>query len=78
MARVYIRLLSNGISELLKSAEMQAEITKAAGEISSRAGDGYEVGNMRIRGDRAAISVYAATSDAIKDNSDNNTLLRSL
>lgn len=77
MSKVKIELNSAGIQELLKSAEIQGYCEELAHEVAGRAGDGYEVDSM-VGKTRANASVYAATKEAIKDNLENNTLLKAL
>ncbi len=77
MSKVRIELNSAGIREMLRSAEMQALMGEKAAEVAGRAGDGY-ASDTYLTGGRAVASAFAESSEAIRDNLDNNTLLRSL
>lgn len=66
-ATVRIELLSDGIRELLMSQPIAAECEKAAHNIASRAGEGFEVlpaRQMGFGGGRIGYAVHAATYDA--------------
>lgn len=68
----------SGVRELLRSAEMMTVTEKYAKKIKSNAGsEGYEVSNFRGK-NRVNSSVRANTKDAIKDNLENNTLLKAV
>lgn len=76
MANVLIKLNNQGIQELLKSAEVVAELETHANKVLSRTGEGY---TSRYTGKtRANVSVYAETKEAYKDNLENNTLLKAV
>lgn len=77
MSKVKVVLNSAGIRELLRSEEMRAVLEEQASRISSRCGAGYEHDTYLTEG-RAVASVYAASDEAILDNLENNTILRSL
>lgn len=77
MSNVTIELNSAGIRELLLSAEMQGVVGEHATQIAERCGEGYEH-DIYLTPGRAVASVYADTKEAIKDNLDNNTILRNL
>lgn len=77
MAKVRIELNSEGVRNLLKSAEI-AEICRThAQEIAGRAGSGYEVTTYTGK-TRVNASVHAATDEAYRDNLKNNTLLKAV
>ena len=75
--KVRIELNSAGIREMLLSPEMQAVLGEKAAEIAGRCGEGYESDTYLTPG-RAVASVYAESKEAVKDNLDNNTILRNL
>ena len=75
--KVRIELNSAGIRELLLSAEMQAVLGEKAAEITGRCGAGYE-SDIYLTPGRAVASVFTEDPDALKDNLENNTLLRNL
>lgn len=77
MSKVTIELNSAGIREMLRSAEMQELLGDKAAEIAGRCGDGYE-SDTHLTPGRAVASVYSESRAAIKDNLDNNTILRNL
>ena len=62
---------------MLKSAELQEECRKYAGDIAGRAGAGYAV-ETRMYPERAGAVVKCATGAAIRDNLKNNTLLKAV
>ena len=72
-----IELNSEGVRELLKSAEMEAICLEQANAIAARAGDGYTVSTY-IGKTRVNASVITATSKAARDNLKNNTLLKAV
>lgn len=67
----------NGVRELLKSAELQAECLKYASGIQGRAGGGYAV-EARNYPERAGAVVKCETKESIRDNLKNNTLLKAV
>lgn len=77
MSKVEIVLNSAGIREMLRSAEMQALLGEKAAEIAGRCGEGYASDTYMTPG-RAIASVFTESREAIKDNLDNNTILRNL
>ena len=74
MSKVEIEINTENIGKLLKSGETEAMLKGLAGQIANRAGSGYESDSYMTQG-RVVASAYTATTDAIKDNSENNTLL---
>lgn len=62
---------------MLMSPEMQEILIEKAAEIAGRCGDGYG-SDKYLTGGRAVASVFADSKEAIKDNLDNNTILRNL
>lgn len=66
-----------GFGEILKSNEMQETLQGYANEIKAKCGAGYD-SDVVVMPTRAIASVYAADASAIKDNSENNTLLKAL
>jgi hypothetical protein len=77
LSKVEIVLNSAGIREMLQSAEMQALLGEKAAEIAGRCGEGYASDTYMTPG-RVVSSVYTESKEAIKDNLDNNTILRNL
>jgi len=77
MPKTKIVLNSAGVRAMLQSPEMQALLSERAYEIAQRAGNGYET-DVFVGKTRANASVFASTEDAMKDNMDNNTLLKAV
>lgn len=77
MSKIKIELNKEGVKELLKSGEMMAICEEHAREIQQRCGDGYEI-STHVGVNRVNASVYAESKAAIKDNLENNTLLRAM
>ena len=77
MNKYKFELNSEGVKELLKSAEMQAVLNEYASSVSNIAGNGYTVSKF-VGKNRANVSIKAVTRKAKKDNLKNNTLLKAL
>lgn len=77
MADVKIELNSSGVGQLLKSAELEALLKEQADAIAARCGSGYD-SDTKMMGTRVISSVYTDTLEAVRDNMDNNTILRAL
>lgn len=75
MAKLKFELNTAGVGELLKSAEMQNVLNGYASAAASRLGAGYETETF-VGFDRAHVIVKAASPEAIKENSENNTILK--
>lgn len=74
MSQVKITLNREGIGELLH--EVGANIcAEYAQNIASACGTGYE-SDVYNAGGRTVASVYTATEEAMRDNLENNTILR--
>ena len=74
MGKVYVKINYGGIKEVLKSDGVRGVLNEYAGQVISRAGDGYDMEERTT--DRAVTTVYAATAKARKDCLNNNTLLK--
>lgn len=78
MSKVQIKLNSDGIRELLKSAEVMNECRSHAAEMAANLGaDDYEVSEY-VGTTRVNVSVKATSQKAIQDNLDNNTMLKAV
>ena len=77
MAKMKFKLNRKGVSELMKSDEMQAVLDDKATEIKNRCGDGYEQ-DAQVGKNRANAMVYADTYQAKADNLRNNTILKAV
>lgn len=71
------KLNRKGVRELMQSQEMQAVLQEKASRITARCGDGYE-SDVMVGKNRANAMVRAATSQAKRDNSKNNTILKAV
>lgn len=72
-----VKLNSRGVREMLKSADVQAQLDQAAERMAESAGPGYE-GGPHPWTTRGRASVITATPAAVRDNSRNQTLARVL
>lgn len=77
MSNFKFKLNRSGVSELMKSAEMQAVLTDKASAIRNRCGRGYEQ-DIYVGKNRANAMISAASWRARKDNEKNNTLLKAV
>ena len=77
MSNFKFELNRNGVIELLKSQEMLDICKEYADNVQAKAGVGYEV-TTYVGSKRVNASVHAETYEALKDNYDNNTLLKAL
>lgn len=77
MSKVRVILISKGVRSLLKSQEMMNICTHLAYQAQSKLGDGYEVTYMTGK-TRVNASIGAVSAKAIKENYQNNTILKSL
>ncbi len=78
MSKVKFKLNYKGVRGLLLSSEMLGVVAEYANGIQQRAGDGYEVSVYPSGKTRVNASVRAVTDKAIKDNLENNTLLKAV
>lgn len=76
MAKVKFKLDLAGLNQLMKSGEMQAVLNSAANQIAAAAGDGFEVERAHPISFVGIAAVHAETTEARRDNSENNTLLK--
>lgn len=75
--KVKVELNNAGIRELLKSAPISGACEDEARKIRQRAGEGFEV-QSRSYPERKGAAVVAATSEARRKNSKENTLLKAM
>ena len=71
------KLNRSGVRQLMQSQEMQAVLREKASKIAARCGDGYEQ-DIMVGKNRANAQVWAETSQAKRDNSKNNTILKAV
>lgn len=77
MANVKVKLNSSGVRKLLKSQEMMNVCTKQAYRAQSKLGEGYGV-SYRTDKTRVVAAIKAETPDAMRDNMENNSILKAL
>lgn len=77
MSKLEFELYRAGVSELMKSKEMQKVLERHATKTRNKAGRGYEQ-DLYVGRNRANARVWAETKEAQSDNYKNNTLLKSV
>lgn len=77
MAKVEIKLNIAGLRELRRSKEVQALLEEQANAALRRLGNGYESSTHVGKG-RANVSIAATSEEAIRENEQNNTVLKAL
>ena len=75
--KVRVEVNIEGIRELFKSPEMQEHLQNVGEEIANMTGEGYGV-RTHIADYTAITNVYPETEEAVKDNYENNTLLKTV
>ena len=73
-----IELNKDGIKELLTSDEVVNMLKGYADSARSKLGDGYEVSPYTKSKTRANVSIKTATTEAYRDNLENNSLLKAV
>jgi hydroxymethylglutaryl-CoA reductase len=77
LSKIRVELNYAGVGELLKSQEIADTVKEVAEQVAARAGDGYAT-DVYQTGTRVIASVYTETEEAMKDNIENNTLLKAV
>lgn len=77
MSKMKFKLNSSGVSDLLRSKEIQAILLDKGNEISERAGDGFEV-KVSPGQKRANATVSTTDIKSMAKNAKDNTLLKAL
>lgn len=77
MAKTKVVLNRSGVRELLQSDEMKAICEEHANRALGRLGQGYTVTTMTGK-TRVNASVYAESTEAKRDNMENNSILKAL
>ena len=77
MGNVKVVLNREGVRELLRSKEMMAICEEYANNALGRLGSGYEV-TTHVGRNRVNAEVAAVSYEAKKENSENNTILKSI
>ena len=77
MAEIKFELNLQGLTELMKSPEMQSALDAAGEAVQAAAGDGYETSSRTGRY-IGFCNVYPGDRAAARDNGKNNTLLKAL
>lgn len=75
---VEVKLNKDGVSELMKSSEIQEALTEVGQGIMGRLPDGYQMDEPYIGKTRANVMIHATTAKAMADNMKHNTLLKAL
>lgn len=77
MAKVKVVLNRSGVRELLRSREMKAACADQARAVCARCGTGYTTDTYTGQ-NRVNAMVWPDTTEARRDNAENNTLLKAL
>lgn len=77
MVKSRIKLNLQGINEVMKSPEIQAAVEEAGKAVANKCGQDYDTKSGTIKY-IAFCNVFPNTKKAAKDNSENNTLIKSL
>ena len=77
MAKFNFELNRDGVRQLMQSSEMMSVCKSYADRAMGALGDGYEVSTMTGK-TRVNAQIAAVTYRARKENSENNTILKSL
>ena len=77
MSNVEFELNLKGLNDLMKSDGMQEYLQDAAAQVANNAGHGYGY-DVKIASYEAIAKIYPHDSESARDNSENNTLLKSL
>lgn len=77
MSKMKFKLNSSGVSDFLRSKEIQAILLDKGNEISERAGDGFEV-KVSPGQKRANATVSTTDIKSMTKNAKDNTLLKAL
>lgn len=75
--KIKVELYSGGIRNLLKSDELKQACQTQADAVMARAGGGYEA-EAHLSDQRVIVNVWPESAKARRENSKNNTLLKSL
>lgn len=71
-------LHGKGFQDLLQSPEIQADLKRRAEQIAAAAGEGMEVSDVKLTGQRARIQVVTATAEARKAEAVDRALTRAI
>ncbi len=77
MSKLKVELDRAGVRELLRSEELLACCKQLADGVCARCGAGYEVTTMTGK-NRVNAQIAAATGAAVRDNMENNTILKAM
>lgn len=77
MSKVKISVNYEGVGELLRSDIMTEATAQVAQDLANACGSGYVAEGHQMP-ERMIYSVITETTEAMKDNESNNTLLRNL
>lgn len=77
MSKVRIELNHGGMDALLHSDEIQTELLRQGQTVQRRAGDNYQAKAVHLSS-RCIVRVSAKNAKGVKDNLENNTLLKAV
>lgn len=77
MSKLRIELNHEGMDTLLHSTEIQTELLKQGQAVQRRAGDNYQATALSLPS-RCIVRVSAKNAKGVKDNLENNTLLKAV
>lgn len=77
MGKIRIELNDAGIKELLRSAEVEAELLDRGFAIAEAAGEGHEEASWQGH-DRVHVSVSTTTPEAARSEAEDRTLTRAI
>lgn len=77
MSKTKIVLNSEGVKSLLKSSEMMEICKQKAEQIQKKSGKGYATSTHTGKS-RVNVSVFTDKTEAMLDNSENDTLLKNM
>ena len=78
MSKLRIKLNSKGIYALLNSKAASDVCEALAKQVAARCGPDYKTAQPHKTGQRVAVNVYPASSEAADDNVKNDTLRRTV
>jgi len=78
MAVTKVVLNGKGFQDLLQSAPVQEDLQRRARAIAAAAGEGFEVGEVKLTGRRARVQVFAATAEARQAEAVDRALTRAI
>lgn len=77
MSKAKVKLNYAGVGRILKREETKNMLEEYGTAVATAAGDGYAT-RAHYTEQRVIVNVYAESDEAIRDNIQNNTLLKSM